>query len=222
MSLKHTYIYIFFFSCVTSSTTKQFTLMLDPAGDAQITGKIIGNAFERGITLQCAQELKQQLERLDKTVRVILTRFPGETVQYLQHANFANRLGVDLFIHLAFFQSSIHTLHCFYYCTHPITDYWQKTSYKLTFIPSSQAHCAALKTSVWYSDYISNYIKNTYHTTITVQKSLGIPYKPLHGILAPAIALEMGIQSAQDRALYVQPLAESITNALRYLRKKEI
>ena len=55
-----------------------------------------------------------------------------------------------------------------------------------------------------------------------VQKSLGIPYKPLHGILAPAIALEMGIQSAQDRALYVQPLAESITNALRYLRKRDI
>ena len=71
--------------------------MLDPAGDAQYPGRIIDDSFERGITLQCVEELQRAITRQFPHVRVVLTRFPGETCQPLQNAHFANRLDVDLY-----------------------------------------------------------------------------------------------------------------------------
>src|SRR5271156_6610097 len=75
-----------------------FTLMLDPAGDAQNPGRIIEDSFERGITLQCMQELQAVIAQRFPRIRVVVTRSPGETRQPLQNANFANRLDVDLYI----------------------------------------------------------------------------------------------------------------------------
>ena len=35
--------------------------MIDPSGDAKHTGRVIQDTFERGITLQCAEALKKEL-----------------------------------------------------------------------------------------------------------------------------------------------------------------
>ncbi len=40
---------------------EQFTIMIDPAGDAKHTGRLIGDTLERGISLQCAEQLKTAL-----------------------------------------------------------------------------------------------------------------------------------------------------------------
>lgn len=213
--------YIFIFCLYISSVcTKQFTIMLDPAGDAQTTGKIIGNTFERKITLEFAQELKQNLERKNGSLRVVLTRFPGETVQHLQHANFANRLGVDLFIHISFFSSTSKTIHCFYFCIDPVTDFWHKDTNTLNFIPSCNAHFASIHTSLWYTENIINFLQKQYRDHITVHAPLGIAYKPLHGILAPAFGIEMSIQTAQDWSLYIQPIAEALNTAIHHYKKQ--
>ena len=66
--------------------------MLDPAGDAQNPGRTIDDNFERGITLQFAEKLKEMLQEKFPTIRVVLSRTPGESLQPLQNANFANRL----------------------------------------------------------------------------------------------------------------------------------
>src|SRR5579859_5868722 len=77
----------------TQEQVKPFSIMLDPAGDAQITGRIIDDSYERGITLQLCEDIKKQLEAdHPKNTRIVLTRFPGETIDPLQNANFANRL----------------------------------------------------------------------------------------------------------------------------------
>ena len=71
--------------------TKPFSIMLDPAGDAQTTGRIIDDNYERGVTLQLCEDIKKQLEaEQPKNTRIVLTRFPGETIDPLQNANFAN------------------------------------------------------------------------------------------------------------------------------------
>lgn len=82
----------------TTLYSSPFTLMLDPAGDAQYPGRIIEDCFERGITLQFVEQLQVIITERFPSVRVVLTRFPGETRQPLQNANFANRLDVDLYI----------------------------------------------------------------------------------------------------------------------------
>src|SRR3990172_8684717 len=77
---------------------RAFTIMLDPAGDAKNPGRKLDDSFERGITLQFSETLKQKLESLFPSIRVVLTRLPGETVQLLQNANFANRLDVNFYL----------------------------------------------------------------------------------------------------------------------------
>src|SRR3972149_4092399 len=83
---------------LTERVHRPFTIMIDPAGDAKRAGRMLEDNFERGITLSCANCLKHDLEKKYTNVRVILSRFPGETLESMQNANFANRLQVDFYI----------------------------------------------------------------------------------------------------------------------------
>ena len=123
----------------------QFTIMIDPAGDAKHTGRLIVDTLERGISLQCAEQLKSKLTGLYKNIRVILTRVPGETIQPLQNASFANRLNVDLYVSLYFYHESQTPAHItlYHYVENPITDFWHK-SHPLLFYPLDQAHLLSI------------------------------------------------------------------------------
>ena len=60
------------YSSVMLAFQPTFTLMLDPAGDAQYPGRIIDDSFERGITLQCVEELQRVIRQtLSKRARRI-------------------------------------------------------------------------------------------------------------------------------------------------------
>src|SRR5205807_2641706 len=85
---------------------KPFTIMLNPAGDAKDAGRSLNDSFERGITLQFCQELKKEIENNYKSVRVVLTRIPGETIEPLLNANFSNRLNADLFLSIHFYKEN--------------------------------------------------------------------------------------------------------------------
>ena len=53
--------FYFFVSITLDATDNPFTIMIDPAGDAKHTGRLIQDTLERGISLQCAEELKKNL-----------------------------------------------------------------------------------------------------------------------------------------------------------------
>ena len=60
---------LFSFLLLTSSivfclknTDNNFTIMIDPAGDAKNTGRQIDDTLERAVTLQFAQKLKSEIE----------------------------------------------------------------------------------------------------------------------------------------------------------------
>ena len=89
---------------LSSFSAHHFTIMIDPAGDAQHTGRIIEDVFERAVTLSIAKALETALHNT-LNCTVILTRAPGEIVSPLQNANFSNRLLVDLFINLNCYQA---------------------------------------------------------------------------------------------------------------------
>lgn len=192
---------------------KKITIMLDPAGDAQYTGRAIDTTFERGLTLQWAQELKYELERRMPLVRVLLTRVPGEVVEPLQNAAFANRLGVDLYVHLSFYQEheEVSRLFLYYVMYNSITDLWSQKQDELNFELYNLAYKKYFLTSREYVAQLAKSLKAFERTAFfAVQQPFGIPYKPLVGIQIPACGVECGIKKVDDWHKYIEPITQAI------------
>lgn len=218
MSLK--YFYLILFCSFISTSLFPLTVMIDPGGDAQTAGRKVDDYVERGITLQCAEQLKKAIESTNSGVRVILTRFPGETIQPLQNPSFANRLNVDLYISIHFFEKKKgkHSLSLFHFCTDPVTDYWQFQTPDLFFMKAHKVHLNSIATSKkWAEQCYSKLTDYKEHFTCTTP--LGIPFKPLCGIKAPAIGIEASVQNPSDWTRYIKPLSESITTIIKKAKK---
>ncbi len=187
--------------------TRTITIMLDPAGDAKHTGRKVDDSFERGITLQCAQQLKTTLEQRSSSLRVVLTRSPGEILEPLHNASFANRLGVDCYISLLFYQetASKPRLYIYQFCDGNDFVVNQK---KLTFYPYDKAHRANMPITKKYISLVKQALDHNHQCN--VQGVFKIPFKPLIGIQAPAFGIEIGLPSQDAWQTYATLLADSL------------
>lgn len=193
----------------------QYTIMLDPYGDAQHTGRIIDNTFERGLTLQCAEYLKKELNQQFPQIRVILSRIPGEIVEPLQNASFANKLQVDLYLSICFYQTN--TIPC------PVHFYYYKVS------PTDDMHIA--QSLHWYNVHtvylahlsqtkkIAATFFNTLHHSEFAQvccahQPQGIPIIQLKGINAPALLVEMGLCNKDEWKHIIPACIKSIEQVI--------
>lgn len=203
------------------NNAQQFTIMLDPAGDAKHAGRVIEDSFERGITLQCAEKLKKQLEVHDSKVRVILTRFPGESLEPLQNANFANRLEVDLYISFHFYYEDLPKPELFiYYFVNDTTDSWQKPTTTLSFVTYDKAHRDKLAVTKKAAETLEKFLKRELFASLFECKGVyGIPFKPLVGIVGPALGIEMSLKKKDQWSTYLNPLCQSIINVIALLNK---
>jgi N-acetylmuramoyl-L-alanine amidase len=184
--------------------------MINPAGDAKHAGRQIDGNFERGITLQCAEQLKELLEKRYPHISVILTRFPGEVVPHLQNANFANRFTVDLFLSIHFYQETE---------TKPKAHLYH-FSYDNTFISAAQDFAfytfdkAYLfnydKTQTWATLFYDVLKQDAYTKHFDITSPTRFPFKPLIGIKAPAIAFEASIKQKHDWQTYLEPIAQAV------------
>lgn len=210
------YFFVFFLSAsplqIHAGHDHVFTIMIEPAGDAKHAGRIIEDCFERGITLQYAEELKKVLEKKRPGIRIILSRFPGESLEPLQNAHFANRLGVDLYISINFFKGKEgkQTLYMYHFLYNPTTDYWKQNKDSLSFIPFDQAHKPFLTATKNYAQSMVKTLQALYNTQFEIHGIIGLPFKPLIGIAAPAIAIEASIHAKNDWKMYIEPLAYSL------------
>jgi len=193
--------------------------MIDPMGDAQHTGRIIDDTFERGITLQCAEKLKLLLETefssifAPSRVRIIITRVPGESLDPLQNASFANRLDVDLYINLSFYQemNSELSIHNYYVTYQPISDFWFNPNTSLSWIHYNQAHLYSIKKSCSLSNQLATELKTLAQPAgFSVKEPIGLPFKPLIRIIPPAIALEVGLKTKDDLQKFINPLSQAL------------
>lgn len=183
-----------------------FTVFVDAAGDATQGGRIIDNNYESSINFTIAQSLKNALATSHPHLKIVLNRTPLETIAPLQNAQFANKLGVDLYIHICSVQSPQ---------TSSITLYQfssdQKTILKkgsLGFFPYDQIYLMHEHQTTEWAHSIKKNLIDQHHSTISgVYK---MPFKPLVGINAPALAIEVGIQSLDD----LDPLIEQLARAL--------
>lgn len=204
MSLK--FLSILFF-CTTLAAERQFTIMLDPVGDGQYAGREIQDSFERGLTLQCAQEIKKQLTEQYSNIRVILTRAAGETIQPMHNALFANRLQVDVYLRIGFYHEPDMPSHIalFYTCNHP-QDFWQ-TINPLQFFYIDQAYLLNLKLSKQLATNFLQILQNQQKNFITYG-AFAVPFKPFIGIQAPALYLEAGLHATSDWKYIIKPVIQ--------------
>ena len=188
------------------------TIMIDPAGDARDTGREIDDTFERSLTLQSAQELKIELEKIAQT-RIVLTRFAGDIIEPLQNAAFANRLNVDLYIRLQFYQTKEKTapINTYYTLYNPHTDLWEKKSTQLTLLPFDQAYKRSVKkTKQMAQSFSDNLKKMASNYTSKSKEPLGLPLKALAGIDAPAVVIEIGLKTKDSWKALVPLLAAAL------------
>lgn len=192
-------------------------IMIDPAGHAKNPGRRLHKSYERAETYKFAEALKNELEK-NHNVRVVLTRTPGDEIVPLQNASFANRLNVDFFLRINFFlqESAKPKLFVYHLVFDPIIDTVQRPFDPLAFVPVHQAHFKNIRNTMALANQFSSLLADSqYHKFFDVSKPYGIPLKPLVGIIAPALLIEMSLPSQDDQwADLVQPLAKSIALAL--------
>jgi len=191
--------------------------MLEPAGDAKHAGREIDDCFERGITLQFAESLKKNLEVTYPGIRVILSRFAGESLEPLQNANFANRLQVDFYLSIHFFLEKEEKPQLFLYqfAYNATTDFWPFVHKTLIFIPYDQAHRAYAQLSKTYGKFIVDHLQTKKYKKYFETKGLfALPFKPLIGINCPALALEASLKNKNDWKVLVSPLIQSLQNII--------
>lgn len=205
-----------FIALLTCSTTnahtslKQYTIIINPAGNTQSTERLIDNTFERSITLQAAEALKKQLEKQIPLCTILLTRAPGRVTTQLQNAHFANSLNVDLFISLHFYQETETKPHVYIYqfsynnefVVKPSDFTFYRYDQSYFFNRTSSAHAARIVEKTW--------MHNAHAHQFTTHHVVGIPCSSLIGITSPALAFDIGIKSPTDWHTYIQPLLEGI------------
>lgn len=190
--------------------TPPITIMLDPAGDAKTTGRTIQDSLERSITLQYAEEIKKILTNRNPHMRVSITRQPGEIIYPLQQASFANRMQPDLYININFYHEAGTKPHIYIYHFSYGDDFITHT-HGLALYPYDQAHLFSRKKTLAYGIHMCNILKQpAYDKLFTVHGPYSLPFKPLIGIIAPAIGIEISIKNKDDWHSYVEPLVESI------------
>lgn len=189
-------------------------VILDPAGDTKRTGRRIGDNFERGLTLQCAEKIKALIEEQAPYIKVIITRMPGDTVYELQNASLANRVHADLFINLNFYHTQETKPTLFLYQFSYGNDFAQ-CQQGLIFNSYDQAHCINKeKTDIINQLFKKELSQQKYQSLCTISGPHHAPIKPLIGIIAPGITCDIGLKNKEAWSNYSDLLAQAIINVL--------
>lgn len=208
-------VFIAFYPVNAFFYNKPFTIMLNPAGDAQTTGRVLNDSFERGITLQFAKELKNKLE-LNRNIKVVITRAPGEILEPLQNANFSNRLNTSLYLSVHFYKENepISQLFLYNYISDPA---YIQSSLRLYFYNFDDAYLVNISKTLKYGNKIKNTFQDiNYKNAFNFKGFLSIPFKPLIGVMSPALAIEIGLKDSKDWVSFVDPIAKAIEELYNY------
>lgn len=206
---------VLFLQCVPLSSARRI-IMLAPAGDAQHVGRAIGDTFERGLTLQCAHYLQTHIQERMPTITVVLHENTGKKTEPLEYAQIANRLKVDLYISLHFYHDEdALTLNLYHYLQHPVTDVWNTRQHgSIALIPYDQAHKQMAPTTHTIIKQLRTLLNEQQARTFFVPAPIGFPFKPLVGIQAPAIGIEMSLQQKEQWQIYAATITEALITML--------
>lgn len=213
MSLNKILFFIFF--TTISLRIEPITIMIDPVGDAKNTGREIEDTFERSLTLQCAQLLKNNIEEKFENSNVIVTRSAGEIIQPFQNASYANKINVDLYLCISFYQQiTIPSNVAIFYYQENLLDIEHKYN-PLYFYHISQAHLKSVKQSKAFAEKMSSIFKEKkFSTQFLYLGTFGIPCMQLFGIQVPALYIEAGLAHKNDWKYLIEPIVQFLDQIL--------
>lgn len=182
-----------------ASSNVHISLILDPSGDARHTGRSIDDSFERGLTLQCAENIKLALQEKNYGLSIITTRAAGDVVHDLQNANLSNKVNPDLFITLNFYftQAVNPTLTLYQYANqahlyHSSIEHDNCIAYDHAYIINKEKTDNIIQ-------HITHQLKQKQlSSSFSFLGSYALPVKQLVGIVAPSIIIEIGVNSKQS------------------------
>ena len=196
-------------------------ILLNPAGDATRPGRRMVEGYERGLTLQFAEKLQSALaDRFG--IRPLLTRNAGEEVVDLQNASFANRLNADLYLSVHCHRSAEikPTLSLYYLMYNQLIDDAAPLAQDYAFIPLNQAHYRKIKHARSLATQMSYTLRSEPHARLLdCRGAYGIPFKPLKGILAPGIGIELGLCREDQWASLIEPILDSLVSVIEELKE---
>ncbi len=186
------------------------TLMIAPAGDAKDPGRKLAHGYERGVTLQLAEALKAKLKEHGVTVHI--SRSAGEEVPELGAASYANRAGVDKFVSLHVYHAREAKPHIdlFGLVYNPLVD-GQLQHDEHAFVPLCEAHFGSVTQSKNFGERVHELLGvKENERLLSCSGLVRMPFKPLCGVVAPAIGVEIGLSSDEQWESLVAPLARAI------------
>jgi N-acetylmuramoyl-L-alanine amidase len=142
--------------------------------------------------------------------KIIINRALGETVMPLQNANFANKLDIDLYLSIHAFAETETKPRIFIY----------QFSYQDSFIAKdSMSFYSFDKIYLVHEQQTAQWANRIYQTlsqnqSVQTKKIAKIPFKPLIGIKAPAIGLELGLKNKANWHEYLNDLVQSIAKII--------
>jgi len=196
-------------------------IMINPAGDSKVVGRRLADGYERAETFKFAERLQQSIQSNLSDIKVVLTRAPGEEIVPLQNASFANRLNVDLFL-------SIHIYHdedlekpkvsLIQLIFNKLSDFTRRSDGNSSvFVPVAKAHQKNIyRTKDIVNSMHSMLSRSDYQKIIDLDEVLNIPFKPLIGITAPAIGIEIGLKNDSQWELCIEPIMESLKKIIEW------
>lgn len=193
------------------------TIMIDPAGNAKNPGRTLHKNYARSETFRCAQALKHALEERHKDLTVLLTRDIGDALVPLQIASYANRANLDLFFHIDFHTQSEAktTLQPLYFVADPLLDFAPTPRGTAAIIPLCKAHTQSINTSKIATTTLKQRLEASPEgLMLSINTPKGLPFKPLFGIQAPSIALDIGLATDDQWTSLIKPLVDAIGHIL--------
>ncbi|CAN5192380.1 hypothetical protein BH09DEP1_BH09DEP1_0770 [soil metagenome] len=191
---------------------KPFTLILEASGDALHAGRTIGNHFENSISFTICHQIKEIIDAQHLRMRLFINRTPTEVIMPLQNAQFSNKLNTDLYLSINCYQHTQSkpriTLYHYSY-----NDSFVLKKGCLGFYTADQVYLLnEPQTNSWASE-----LKKILYEQdqIEIQGTYKLPFKPLAGIEASAIGIEIGISSDHELPLIITSVSQALELFLR-------
>ncbi len=190
----------YFFS--VASAKKPFLILIEAQGNAHAPGRIIEDSFESEITFNAAHFLKNTLENMHPTIKILVQRSDG-----LSNAHTANKIDADLYLCLSACKSTKTGIALFRF------DYRNQFILKegLSFISYDQIYLLNQPTTISWINTIGTFLSEQN----ILRAAYACPYRPLMGIRAPAIALELLLNNKSEWSEYMNTFAHSLTPIIK-------
>lgn len=224
--MKHPLIYHLIFSLTLCILLKSYAqskplILLSAQGDAQTAGRKIKDSFEREEAHAFVQALGKYLHT-QEAYALALTHEASDKPEPWRLISLSNKFNPDLFIkiYLTHTSSTKPQISLFHLTFNPLTEAAYRIHYAHSLIPLKKAHFASLKITKHYATCLKTALnKTTHQKKFTLCGPYGIPILSLAGITAPALAIELGINTPGQWKELIKPLAKSLSFLMKSDKK---